>query len=112
LALLKIGSRKFCHEIGRHGNYWAKVELICIGLSRKGRMLVMIFAILTLAAFSLSCHQLTQSLFKRIPIFETGPYSRSALRVKKAYSIFAWCVMTSIFLAAMIHSFIAVYSDL
>ncbi|MFN7728464.1 MAG: hypothetical protein ACK5P7_04855 [Bdellovibrio sp.] len=47
-----------------------------------------------------------------MPQITSGPYKRSALRVKKVYAVFAWSVMTGSFLFTLVVSFIQVYTTL
>lgn len=72
----------------------------------------MIIAVLSVLAFTLCCRQLIATGMKPVPTFNYGPYTKSALKVKKTYMVFAWTAMTGLFLIGLIHSFYQVYIEL
>jgi hypothetical protein len=48
----------------------------------------------------------------QIPVFNNTNYTKSALRVAKAYKVFSWGVMTGCFLVALVISFYQVFSEI
>lgn len=75
-------------------------------------MVVMIVSLISVLAFCVCCRFLIKTILKPVPQITNGTYKRSALRVQKAYSVFAWSVMTSAFLFTLVVSFVQVYTTL
>lgn len=53
-----------------------------------------------------------RSIVAPIPVFNNTAYTKSALRVAKAYKVFSWGVMTVCFLLALVISFYQVFSEI
>lgn len=82
------------------------------GRAETSRMVIMIVSVLSVLAFCVCCRFLIKTILKPVPQITNGTYKRSALRVQKAYSVFAWSVMTSTFLFTLVVSFVQVYATL
>lgn len=70
--------------------------------------------LLALVAVILFCgcaHQFMKVLLKPIPLVNSTNYTKSALRVGKAYKVFSWGVMTLCFLLALVISFYQVFTE-
>lgn len=76
------------------------------------------FSIMSLSVFSVfafcgCAYFFIRSMMRPVPIFSvTTGYSKQALRIRKGYTVFAWGVMTSVFLVALVYSFIDVFTHL
>lgn len=68
-----------------------------------------IVAIVMISGFCLCCYLLLRSIIRPIPMLYAGPYNRSALKLKRAYLIFAHSTMTFAFLIGVMLSFYRVY---
>jgi hypothetical protein len=71
-----------------------------------------ILSIISFIAFNFCCRQLAKSILRPIPFFVVGDNSKSALRVQKVYAIFAWGLMTGVFMLGLISSFYQVFMSL
>ncbi len=71
--------------------------------------------VLPLAAVVLFClcaHQFMKAMLIQIPVFNNTNYTKSALRVARAYKILSWGIMTGCFLVALVISFYQVFSEI
>ncbi|WP_413287472.1 hypothetical protein [Bdellovibrio sp. HCB337] len=71
--------------------------------------------LLSLVAVILFCvcsHQLMKAVLAPIPVFNNTAYTKSALRVAKAYKIASWGIMTICFLLALVISFYQVFTEI
>lgn len=73
---------------------------------------VMWLAILSVIFFCLCCYQLMKVLLRPVPALNRSDFAKSALRVAKAYKVFAWGTLTSTFLVGLVISFIDVFTQL
>jgi len=70
--------------------------------------------LITLTAVVLFCicaHQFMKAVFSRVPIYNNTRYTKSALRVARAYKMASWGIMTSCFLLALVISFYQVFTE-
>lgn len=75
-------------------------------------MSLMILSVTSVLAFCVCCRLLIQAIRRPLPVWVTGAYSKRALRVRKAYAVFAWGLMTGMFLFTLVVSFVQVYTTL
>lgn len=71
-----------------------------------------ILSLASVVLFCLCAHQFMKSVLIQIPVFNNTNYTKSALRVAKAYKVFSWGVMTGCFLVALVISFYQVFSEI
>lgn len=71
-----------------------------------------IYALLSIFLFSVCCHQMMKTLLTPVGINSNPVYTRSALRISKAYRVFAWGAMSLAFLLGVGVSFYQVFSTL
>ncbi len=93
------------------GNFKFHLKLRFI-LAETVNMELMILAGISVLAFCICCRLLIHSIRKPVPLFANLHYSRSALRMKKSFAVFAWGLMTSTFLFTLVVSFVQVYTTL
>ncbi len=74
-------------------------------------MNTMIISILSVVLFCACCFKLLQAITYRVPLFNQSPYAKAALRVEKAYKVFAWTIMTGFFLFSLVISFTQVFTS-
>lgn len=75
-------------------------------------MMTYLLALAAVILFCLCAHQMMRSLLSPLPLLNNTAYSKSALRVEKAYKVFSWGVMTVCFLLALVISFYQVFSEI
>lgn len=73
---------------------------------------LMSFSLASVTVFCLGCYFLIQSLREKLPVYNATPFSKKALRVKRAYKVFSWTLMTCFFLGALVMSFYQVFTEL
>jgi len=71
-----------------------------------------VLSLVSVIFFCLCAHQLMRVVLKPIPVFNNTDYTKSALRVAKAYKVFSWGVMTMCFLLALVISFYQVFTEI
>ncbi|MCX7979136.1 MAG: hypothetical protein N2578_09050 [Bdellovibrionaceae bacterium] len=73
---------------------------------------LVILSLASVVLFTLSCYLLIRSLLTPVPVFNRTRYSKAALRLEKAYKVFAFGLLTLFFLYAVIVSFYRVFATL
>ncbi|AHI05888.1 hypothetical protein BDW_06910 [Bdellovibrio bacteriovorus W] len=71
-----------------------------------------IYALFSIFLFSICCHQLMRTLLTPVKGSVGAYYTRSALRVSKAYRVFAWGAMSMAFLVGVGVSFYQVFGSI
>jgi len=69
-------------------------------------------SLLSVILFCLSAHQFIKILLAPIPVFNNTAYTKSALRVGKAYKVFSWALLTGTFMLALVISFYQVFTEI
>lgn len=69
-------------------------------------------SVLTVILFCVCAHQLMKTVLRPIPLFNNTAYTKSALRVSRAYQILCWSVMTGAFMLALVISFYQVFTEI
>lgn len=69
-------------------------------------------SICSVLLFTLCLHMFVRVLTKPVPVINTTPYTRTALKLRRGYSIFAWGLMSGTFLMALTVSFYQVFVEL
>ena len=69
-------------------------------------------SLLTVILFCVCAHQLMKTVLKPIPLINNTSYTKSALRVSKAYQVVCWSVMTGAFMLALVISFYQVFTEI
>jgi hypothetical protein len=72
----------------------------------------MLLSVISVLAFCICCRLFIHAIRKPLPVFSLSTYSKRALRVRRGYEIFAWGLMTTTFLFALVVSFVQVYTTL
>jgi hypothetical protein len=72
---------------------------------------IYVISILSVIFFSFCAHYFIKVLVSPGPKFNATEYSRLALKCKRAYSIFAWGLMSTTFLIALTVSFYQVFVE-
>lgn len=70
-----------------------------------------IFAMVAVCLFSLCARALIVTIRRPIPVYNSGEYSKLALRTRKIYLGAAWGIMTLTFLATMFVSWTNLWLD-
>lgn len=76
------------------------------------RMVEFILSFAAVICFCVCAHQFVKVIVTPLPRLNLSEFNRSALKVKRVYSIFSWGVMTGTFLIALVVSFVQVYGQL
>jgi hypothetical protein len=71
-----------------------------------------LFALISVIAFCFCAHFFARAIIQPLPSLNQTGFSRSALRLKRQYKIFALGVMTFTFMISLVMSFIEVYIEL
>ena len=71
-----------------------------------------IISILSVIFFTFCLHMLIKRIVNPLPLINATDYSKTALRVKRQYSIFAWGLMSASFLMALTFSFYQVFFEI
>lgn len=69
-------------------------------------------SLLSVILFCVCAHQFMKAMLLPIPVFNNTSYTKSALRVAKAYKVFSWGLMTGCFLLALVISFYQVFTEI
>lgn len=69
-------------------------------------------SLLTVVLFCACAHKFIRSVLAPIPVFNNTNYTKSALRVEKAYKVFSWGLMTAAFMLALVISFYQVFTEI
>lgn len=69
-------------------------------------------SLMTVVFFCACAHQFIRTVTAPVPIFNNTEYTKSALRVAKAYKALAWGVMTGAFLLGLVISFYQVFTEI
>lgn len=72
----------------------------------------MFLAFFAVLCFCLCAHQFIKYVVTPLPRLNLTEFSKTALKLKKAYSVLSWGVMTATFLMAVAVSFYQVYTQL
>lgn len=72
----------------------------------------MILPVVSVVLFCLCCSCFLREALRPIPFVNETPYSKTALRISKAYKVGAWGVLVGVFLMALVISFIEVFTRL
>ncbi len=73
---------------------------------------LLLYAVCTLSLFCVCSLGLLYVLRRPVPAFNATPYTKAALRIKRAYGVFAWGLLTTTFLVGLVMSFVDVYTQL
>jgi hypothetical protein len=66
--------------------------------------------LISVVLFCLCAQRLIKSILVPVPVLNQTGYSKSALRVAKGYRIFAWSLMSGMFLVTLVFFFMEVFS--
>jgi hypothetical protein len=69
-------------------------------------------SLLTVILFCGCAHQFIKILVSPVPVFNNTEYTKSALRIAKAYKVMSWGMMTAAFLLALVISFYQVFTEI
>ncbi|MFN8845258.1 MAG: hypothetical protein ACK5V3_16835 [Bdellovibrionales bacterium] len=72
---------------------------------------IMLLSVITVVFFCLSCWVLITQVRKPLNEY-SGSYSRRALRIKKAYGVASWAIMSMTLLGSLVISFYQVFTQL
>ncbi len=67
-----------------------------------------VLSFISVILFSISCHFFIRAVIVPVPFFVSG-YSRRAFQVERVYLVFAWGLMTGLFLVGLIYAFSEIY---
>lgn len=73
---------------------------------------LMLVSTLSVVLFCGSCFQFLRAVTRPVPLLNSTPYAKAALRVERGYKIFAWGVLSATFLLGLVISFIEVFAKL
>lgn len=71
-----------------------------------------LLSLIAVILFCVCAHQFMKAMLSPIPVFNNTNYTKSALRVAKAYRVASWGVMTGCFLLALVISFYQVFTEI
>lgn len=74
--------------------------------------MVMWISIFSILFFCVCCRFFIRGLLSPLPVINTTGYSKLALKVKRGYTLFAWGILTAVFLGSMVISFYQVFIEL